>query len=521
MKNTTIKDLLRPVSEEQLKQLSRQELIAMVLGEQNLRIQMEDQLDEARALHAELKEKVLEVEGKLVRIRSKLFLPKTEKRPNLDKPKKTAKQREKSIKLPSQRYPNTEIIEKHVSFETPPQCSCCQNEMEDSGMVETSEYLTMIPKKYFIVRQIRHKYRCHHCHGEIQTTPVIPRIMSGSSYSDELVIDVALSKYCDLLPIERYSAMAKRQGLNGLPPHSLIRATYSLGEFVGPIYVAIKQEVLGSILLLADETRHRMLEGSDKKNWYLWCFSSINACFFEYHDTRGGSVAAGVLAASQAIYMMSDAYCGYSKALREANEIRKQENRALITDVNCNAHARRGFNECIEETQDAEYFLDQYQKIYHLEKQLKENPEQEVKLRSEMLPYFENMQSQAKQLLEKYSSKSAFYNACNYFIKYYSGLTACLKNPLIPLDNNQSERALRSPVVGRKTWYGTHSKQGARTAAIHFTIVESCKLMKVNPRDYYNEMIILLHQNKPILTPSEFAKSIDRKKNEGKNENSS
>jgi hypothetical protein len=55
----------------------------------------------------------------------------------------------------------------------------------------------------------------------------------------------------------------------------------------------------------------------------------------------------------------------------------------------------------------------------------------------------------------------------------------------VPIDNNASERILRGPVVGRKTWYGTHSKDGALAAAVHFSLVQSCRLVGLNPRTYY------------------------------------
>ena len=50
---------------------------------------------------------------------------------------------------------------------------------------------------------------------------------------------------------------------------------------------------------------------------------------------------------------------------------------------------------------------------------------------------------------------------------------AFLMSPRLPIDNNPQERLLRNPVIGRKTWYGTHSKLGAETAAILFSLVES------------------------------------------------
>ena len=63
-----------------------------------------------------------------------------------------------------------------------------------------------------------------------------PRIKPGSGYSDEMVIDVALSKYCDLVP-ERYTSIAGREGLKDLPPNSLIQQTHYLSDFVEPFMI--------------------------------------------------------------------------------------------------------------------------------------------------------------------------------------------------------------------------------------------------------------------------------------------
>ena len=41
----------------------------------------------------------------------------------------------------------------------------------------------------------------------------LPELSQGPHYSDEMMIDVALTKYCDLIPIERYAAIAARAGL--------------------------------------------------------------------------------------------------------------------------------------------------------------------------------------------------------------------------------------------------------------------------------------------------------------------
>ena len=84
--------------------------------------------------------------------------------------------------------------------------------MTDSGMTEDAVYLTVIPAQYLVIRIKRHKYRYGKCHADIKTAIVPPRIKPGSVLGDELITDVVLSKYCDLIPIQRYASIAGRQG---------------------------------------------------------------------------------------------------------------------------------------------------------------------------------------------------------------------------------------------------------------------------------------------------------------------
>ena len=94
-----------------------------------------------------------------------------------------------------------------------------------------------------------------------------------------------------------------------------------------------------------------------------------------------------------------------------------------------------------------------YAEIYKLNKEAKGSlPEVIMKKRAEMKPIFEEMKVEAKQKIEGYSSKIQMYKAYNYFLKNYERLTRFLDHHFIPIDNNQSERVLRSPVIGRKTW---------------------------------------------------------------------
>jgi hypothetical protein len=54
-----------------------------------------------------------------------------------------------------------------------------------------------------------------------------------------------------------------------------------LANFLDTVYQKIKEDILLSKVIHADETPHKMLEGDKKSNWYLWGFFTSSACYFE------------------------------------------------------------------------------------------------------------------------------------------------------------------------------------------------------------------------------------------------
>lgn len=408
-------------------------------------------------------------------------------------------------KLPSERYPNIPVRNELLPFDDAPTCDACGKNLVDSGMTEESEQLNVIPKKFEIINWVRPKFRCS-CHGCIKLPPVPPRIIEGSSYSDKMIIDVVASKYCDLIPIQRYVAMAARCGLKDLPPQSLIELTHQFAQFVKPVYELIKQQIKESRVLHADETPHKMLEGSDTKSWYLWGFSTPRFCFLECHDTRSGDVASDILKNSNCEILITDVFSGYGKAVRITNLIRQGQGRRAIQNANCNAHARRYFIKAVNAYPESKYYLDQYHDIYQLESECKGKlPDEVLRIRKQMREKFEKMLKLATEELPRYPGQLKFGKALNYFLENYEGLTLFLDHAEVAIDNNLQERLLRSHVVGRKTWYGTHSERGAETAAIIFSIIETCKLNQVNPREYLEKLAQDLLQGQNPYTPKDFA----------------
>ena len=109
-----------------------------------------------------------------------------------------------------------------------------------------------------------------------------------------------------------------------------------------------------------------------------------------------------------------------------------------------------------------------------------------------------------------YPEQSKYGKALRYYLENYDGLTLFLTDAEVPIDNNSQERLLRNHVVGRKTWYGTHSVRGAETAAILFSIVESCKLNHVNPREYFPALVQAIHNGQPQFTPFTYKTTLNQ-----------
>jgi transposase len=426
----------------------------------------------------------------------------------------------KRSRKPSVRYPNAEVRETHIIPETPPECPCCSKKMKDSGLTEESEKVTVIPRKVLIDRQIRHIYNCSHCQGTLVTAALPPSLVPGGSYSDALMIDVAIAKYFDLMPIQRYIRAAERSGVVGLPSASLIEGTHVLAMRLRSVYRMLKEEILLERILHADETPHRMLEGSNRENWYLWGFVGQIAAYFETHDTRSGDVASSLLKLALCEFLVSDVYSGYGKAVRETNEIRVGKGLSEIACVYCNAHARRYFKKAEDPyAEESKFFLDRYRAIYFLESQLKKlrtkDPnlpvEKILEIRRKMRVFYEEMRKRAEAEQFKYSDKSSIARAMVYFLNNYQGLTLFLTHEALPIDNNAAERILRNPVIGRKTWYGNHSPEGADTAAVLFSIFESCKLNKVSPSAYLNRLVQAIHAGEALFTPHSYATQLSLK----------
>ena len=69
-------------------------------------------------------------------------------------------------------------------------------------------------------------------------------------------------------------------------------------------------------------------------------------------------------------------------------------------------------------------------------------------------------------------------------LEHWPGLSRFLDHPEVPLDNNRAENTLRTPVTGRKNYYGSGSLWSAQLAATAFSVLQTLGLWGLNTRHW-------------------------------------
>jgi transposase len=90
--------------------------------------------------------------------------------------------------------------------------------------------------------------------------------------------------------------------------------------------------------------------------------------------------------------------------------------------------------------------------------------------------------------------------ALGYALNQQRELRRVLDDPRLPLDNTRSERSLRKVVVGRKAWMFYGSDTHAESAAALFTLIASCRLHRLDPEQYLDEVLRVL----PYWSPDRY-----------------
>jgi transposase len=457
---------------------------------------------------------IVQMQQQIKQLQDRLYGRSSERRKKGKKKRKRKKEgggASKRVRLPSEQFPDARIEECTLQDSTPPECEQCAQLMADSGMRESAERIEYQPAEVYILRTHRVRYHCKCCQSAPKTAALPERMAPGTSLGDSLIMQACISKFYDLIPTTRFSKILARA--NAAVSHTLLLKAQSIMAFVlGSVYRLIKQGIGEDRVVFADETVHRQLEENNGNwRWYLWGFSNQTSIYFEIHDTRSADVSIEFLLRSKADFLVSDAYTGYNRTIREVNEHRKAKNLPLMQSCLCNDHSRRYFFYAQDHAL-AEKVLDVYDKVYDLEERVQkllkyqepENAGKALALRQTADPLFNQIYDISCEILLDAPEKSQEATAARYFLNHVEGLTLFLRHIELPISNAPSERGIRDSVLLRKTALGNHSESGAEEAAIQLSVMGSCKKAGVNPSEFLEFTRKKYLSKETLLTPYQY-----------------
>jgi transposase len=377
------------------------------------------------------------------------------------------------------------VVRKHELAADERGCRVCGGTVEPmSGQYEDSEEITVTERSYSLVWHRRQKYRCR-CNGSVVTAPGLAKLVSGGRYSLDFAVHVAVQKYGDHLPLERQVEVMRRHGLE-TTSQALWDQLEATAKVLQPSYEALGRFLLSRPLVHVDETGWPV-DGKDtgKPRWTAWCLCNEQATWFRIASSKSEAEGRRLLGGYHGT-VVADGYRVYKKLAAGGPQ------GPGYRLAHCWAHVLRKFRGTAENDPRSLSILEQIGELYEAERHIaleaRGDPQRHLALRQERLaPLLDRMRAWA--LAQGGLRRSDFGRAVAYLLSHWAGLTLCLTDPVVPLDNNPAERALRGLVVGRKNHYGSRSQRGADVAAQLYSLVGTAKLCHLDPGSYLRQAL--------------------------------
>lgn len=490
-------------------------LLQLLTQQQNQNVAQEKHNAEQQALIIKLMAQIEQMQQRMDKLLHMLYGTKSEK-----SPKKKSKESDDANKpvLPTNKAsantPKTKngrsplsadlprVRQKHDIPEDKRYCNGCHTKLHGMGKVIT-EQLSLKPAEFFVTEHIRYKYACRCCQ-QVYTAELPPQPIDKGLADAGVLTEVTLNKYQDALPLYRQQQRFLRHGIE-IPRSTLCDWVSQVALAFEPIVMSMKQDTLiPGKRIFTDDTTVPVLDKDKKGKAHtgrLWVYVGGGlikplCAIYDYTPTRSKSAPKRFLKGFTG-FLQADAYPGYDEIYKTGD----------IIEIACWAHARRGFADIVKTTKKpglANKAIDFIAELYAVEKTIKHLSPLERK-------YYRRKHS--KTILKRFHSwlirrkrktlpKSPVGKAIRYALNHWRALCNYLRDGILEIDNNTSERAIKPLVIGRKNYLFAGSHEGAKRAAIIYSIIETCKLNGINAWDYMNDVLKRLPTtlNKDIKT---------------------
>jgi transposase len=268
-----------------------------------------------------------------------------------------------------------------------------------------------------------------------------------------------------------------------------------------PVMAGLYARQMGEKRFHGDETRWAVfeeVEGKTGHRGYLWVMQSASVVLYRMAPGRGADVPKAHFAKLRKdlleVVLVCDRYSAYKCLAKDDDD--------LILAV-CWAHVRRDFLKAARSWPELESWMctwvDAIRELYHLNTARLEVWEETLPLHQQPCAFVErhrDLESQLSQMQARFEAHLqepdlhlAKAKVLNSLHNHWAGLTVFLGRPEVAMDNNAAERVLRTPVVGRKNYYGSGSVWSAHLAAVMFSVIQTVLLWGLNPHHWLHAFL--------------------------------
>ena len=366
-------------------------------------------------------------------------------------------------------------------------CPTCGKPMAVIGH-DCKRVLEYVPGRFEVHETLSEKRACSGCGDQVVTAPGPDKLCDGSLAGAGLIAHVLVSKYKDALPLTRLRGIYRRSGVD-LPVSTLADWVGIGTAALGPLAEEICRQAKLARLLQTDDTGLKVLDRDSPhgiKKGHVWVYVGDGKWVAFVYTPSWQAEPVQRFLADRKGYLQHDGYKGYDGMHAEGSE---------IIEVGCNAHFRRGFVETLEAGDSrAAVALDLFKKLYQVEDAAegKSAEERRALRQTYSRPITERLRAWMDATLGREPPQSKLAKAIQYGVHRWEALTRFLDDGILPLDNNASERALRTIAVGRSNYLFAGSDTGAERAAIAYTILGTATLCGLDPLEYLRDVLTKL-----------------------------
>lgn len=401
----------------------------------------------------------------------------------VDKPAAATSPRAKPGRKPlPQNLPRITIVHDLPEDQKVCGCGCALHRIGE----DVSEQLDIVPRQLKVIEHVRIKYGCRACNEGIKTAPAPAAPIPGGLPTANLLAHVIVEKYQRALPLYRQEEGFREDGIE-LSRTTLANWMIQSADRLTPLYLALQDHLLKQPVIHADETPVQVLKEPGRAaqtQSYMWLYRSgwegTPIILFDYQTTRAREHPKVFLKDFKG-YLQVDGYAAYD--------------RLPVTLVGCMAHARRYFHEALQaqpagavEGSRAQQAIDHIGALYAIERELTDaeaDAQERHRVRQiRSRPLLDAFKDWLDELAPQVLPKSLLGRAVAYTRGQWDKLCRYVDDRRLSIDNNRSERAIKSFVIGRNNWMFSATPQGAAASAVLYSLVITARENGLTPYDY-------------------------------------